>query len=112
MPVVPAIAVIMGALFTKLFDLFFVYMGKRVALGFAFLASMVLITGTFILAMNGLASFIKVSAPQQYTQYFGYMMPDNYATFIGVALSARLTQWGYFFKVHVMSTQFRQMSLF
>lgn len=82
--------------FGKLFDWFAVYIGKKVAMGAAVLATAAALLGVFYLALKALVLALAYNVTNEYLLMGFYMLwPDNAEVCIGAYWTAQVTAFIY-----------------
>jgi len=96
------LALWLGALFTSLVSFFAVFITKRIAITLVVIAAIVVVTASFVLAINAAIAAIQYAAPSELVMAWGWLVPDNADDCIAAILAGNVLRWAYDWNVKVI----------
>lgn len=101
----PFLASLLGGAFASLISFFGNFLTKRLALFAAMLTLLIAVTGTFILAIEGLISAVSYTLPSEYFNLIGLFLPSNFTACFSTIVTAKLLRWAYDWNVVLIQSK-------
>jgi divalent metal cation (Fe/Co/Zn/Cd) transporter len=96
----PWLAAALGSLFTATVGWLAVYVTKKVAIAIAVVAALGVLTGAFVLAIEGAASAFSYTFP--IAANVGFLVPPDLPTLIAAYTAIRIVYWVYKWNIKIV----------